>query len=187
MISEKELLRRRIMRELQLPEQTYLIQADKGIAENLFSTPEYRAAKTIYTYLSVEREPDTRNIIARALTEGKTVALPVCEPKGIMYPRRLSSLADLISGTYGIPVPPETEPKIDENELDVIIVPAVAYDVEGFRLGRGGGYYDRLLSRCGAYSVGLARERQLVWRVPREAHDQAVDCLITEKTVARLR
>lgn len=160
--------------------ETYLRESDAAAFRTLFSLPEYRAARTVFCYLGVGTEPDTRAVIARALSDGKTVALPRVVGKGHMEARLISALSDLTEGTFGIPEPSQDTETLDPAETDLAIVPAAAFDREGYRLGRGGGYYDRYLARFGGVSVGLARERLLRDAVPREAHDRPVDILITE-------
>jgi 5-formyltetrahydrofolate cyclo-ligase len=82
-----------------------------------------------------------------------------------------------------IPAPPDTAPIIAPEELDLVIVPALAYDSAGYRLGYGGGYYDRYLHDIPAFTVGLARERLIVGELPTEQHDIAVKCVVTEDAV----
>ena len=89
-------------------------------------------------------------------------------------------LEELSPEVLGIPAPKESAVRLDPDELDLIIVPAITFDRSGYRLGYGGGYYDRYLAQTKAFTVGLARERLVKEELPREAHDIAVKCLITE-------
>ena len=162
----------------------YIRSSDRGLFENFVSLEEYERAKTIFAYISCGREPDTVEILNRALADGKTVALPESLPGGIMKARRINSLSELVPGRFGIPAPPEGAEEIAPEDVDLIIVPAVTFDECGRRMGRGGGYYDRYLAASPAFSVGLARE-ELLTSVPTEEHDMAVACLVTEKTVRR--
>ncbi len=187
MPADKIRLRGALRAEYAALDESYTASSDSAIARNVLSLPEYKAAGVIYTYYSVGREVDTRAIIAQALSDGKDVVLPVIIQPGIMHPRRLGRSGCTVSGRYGIPVPPDSESFVDLADIDMILVPALAFDYRGFRIGYGGGYYDRLLESCGAYAVGLVRERMLLDAVPTESHDKAVDCIITEKTIARLR
>ena len=92
----------------------------------------------------------------------------------------------LVEGLYGIPEPGPDAERVEPESGDIIIVPALCFDRQGYRLGQGGGYYDRWLElHPGLFSVGLCRERFLQERVPREAHDMCVRCVVTEKEAAR--
>ena len=163
----------------------YIESSNAGIRESFLSMPEYDRASVIFAYISEGREPDTVGIIEQALADGKTVALPVSLAGGIMEPRAIRSLDELVPGRFHIPAPPETAPLVDEESIELIIVPAVTFNSGGFRLGRGGGYYDRFLARSGAVSVGLGRDRLIRDDVPLEPHDQGVACLVTESGVKR--
>lgn len=187
MHAEKRALRRKLREEYLALDETYIASADSLISQNLFSMAEYKEAQVIYTYYSTGREVDTRAIIRRALDDGKTVLLPVLCGKGIMQPRRLTTPDALKDGAYGIPVPDSDEPFYSTDSIDLILVPGLAFDHSGFRLGQGGGYYDRLLSLCGACAVGLVRDKMVLDALPIEAHDKAVDRIVTEKSIARLR
>ena len=166
-----------------LPED-YLKMSNEGIREHFLSLPEYEDAGTIFAYISEGREPDTVGILQAALAAGKTVALPISLDDGVMEPRAIRSLDELTEGRFHIPAPPADAPLVKEEDIDLIIVPAVTFNSRGYRLGRGGGYYDRFLARSDAFSVGLGRDR-LIREVPLEDHDQGVACLVTESGVKR--
>ena len=166
--------------------QEYLADSNLGIFQNVVSLPEFKAAETLMIYYSVDREPDTMKIAARALELKKRVAFPFCYRGGIMDARLVSSLDELVPAMLGIPSPIGDASVVAPSELDFIVVPALAYDAAGFRLGYGGGYYDRYLPQTRAFRVGIARENLLRDDIPREPHDIAVNCLVTEKQAARL-
>jgi len=134
-------------------------------------------------YCSVEREPCTLGIAEAALSAGKTVAFPFCFRGGIMQARAVSAVSELRPAMLGIPAPPEDAPVIAPEDLDIVIVPAIAFDEGGYRLGYGGGYYDRYLCSIPAYTIGLARERLIKGSLPRESHDISVRCVVTESEV----
>ena len=100
-----------------------------------------------------------------------------------MEARVVRSLDELAPSMLGIPAPPDTAKLLAPEELDLIFVPALAYDAFGYRIGYGGGYYDRYLHDLSAYTVGLARERLLREILPVEPHDIAVKCVIMEDRV----
>ena len=163
----------------------YVSASDNGLLSQVISMREFSAAGNIMIYCSVEKEPDTREIAEAALSMGKTVAFPLCSRGGIMQARTVQSLRELRPAMLGIPAPPESAPVIRPEELELVIVPALAYDRSGYRLGYGGGYYDRYLSGTTAYTVGLARERLIRDELPREWFDIAVKCLVTEREIIR--
>ena len=166
--------------------QEYIDSSNLGIFQNMTALPEFKSAETLMIYYSVDREPDTVRIAARALELGKRVAFPYCCRGGIMDARLVLSLDELKPAMLGIPAPADDAPVIGPDEIDLIIVPALTYDSRGFRLGYGGGYYDRYLPQTRAFMVGVARESLLRDALPHEPHDVSVDCLVTEKQAARL-
>lgn len=177
---DKKAFRKSIFEKIAALSEEYIAYSNEGIYENFINMPEFKSAQNIFAYISEKREPDTVRIIEKALEAGKTVALPVSYDGGRMEPRVIKSLSELEIGKFGIPAPKEDALLLSEEDIDLIIVPAVTFNRAGFRLGRGGGYYDRFLERSSAFSVGLGREK-LICEVPLESHDMSVDCLVTEK------
>jgi 5-formyltetrahydrofolate cyclo-ligase len=161
------------------------------IVETFVGLPEYAAARTVLHYVDVRSEVRTRLSLPAALARGKRIVVPYCAT-GELGLFRLESLAELAVGTYGI-----QEPRADlrdlpgkrvrPEEMDLLMVPGVAFDRQGARLGHGLGYYDRLLrqARPDATLVGLAFECQLFEHVPTQPHDIFMDKVITEKAVYR--
>ncbi|NLB28888.1 MAG: 5-formyltetrahydrofolate cyclo-ligase [Clostridiales bacterium] len=181
----KKQLRRELMkREGDLPAE-YVSDSNDGIFKNLLSLPEFQTAERVMLFYSIWNEPDTVRLINHSLECGKTVALPESLPRGVMKARVIKSLDELVPAVFNIPAPTSDMPELLPEKLDFVLVPSVAYDREGYRLGHGGGYYDRFLPRTGAFKCGVARERMLVDRAPRGRYDVAVDCLVTEDAVLR--
>ena len=184
-MSEKAELRKQWMEcEAGLPE-NYTTESNAGIIRNLFGLQEFQSAKTVLFFYSIWNEPDTHEMIRRAFDLGKTVALPRTYPKGVMTARKIGRFDELTPSRFGIPEPAESAPVIGPDELDFIVVPAVAFDREGYRLGHGAGYYDIYLSATRAFACGVAREKMLVPRVPMEKHDVQVNCIVTENEILR--
>ncbi|MBR6311833.1 MAG: 5-formyltetrahydrofolate cyclo-ligase [Oscillospiraceae bacterium] len=185
MIFVKKELRKIVRKTISELDADYLSFSDRGIYENVLSLDEVNSAELILLYYSVGREVDTRSLLDELFSRGKTVALPVCQPKGIMsffsYSGRMTE-----DGFYGIPVP-EGGGEIEPPRGTVMIVPALAFDCEGFRLGQGGGYYDRYLASHELFTVGVGREELLLDKTPTDAYDMPVSVLVTEKKIARLR
>jgi len=182
-MSEKAELRKLWMEhEAGFPE-NYIAESNAGIISNLFSLREFQSADTVLFFYSIWNEPDTHEMIRRAFDLGKTVSLPKTYPKGVMTARKIGGLDELTPTRFGIPEPAESAPAVGPDELDFIVVPSVIFDREGYRLGHGAGYYDRYLSLTRAFTCGVAREKMLVPRVPREKHDVRVNCVVTENEI----
>ena len=139
----------------------------------------WESAKRIFCFVSaMPGEPDTGEIICRAFTAGKKVCVPRCSKAGKMDAVEIDSLTDLVPGAYGIPEPPAHFPAADKNSIDLIIVPGLAFDEKGGRMGRGGGYYDRFLKDYSGFTVGLCPIGCKVDAVPRDSWDMAVHQVI---------
>jgi len=179
----KSELRKIVTNEINALPEEYIEASNKGILQQLLSLEEYKNAKCIMLFCSVGREPDTLELTKSALGSGKTVAFPYCFKGGIMQAREVKDLSELRPAVLGIPAPSAEASVIPPEKLDLIIVPALAFDKGLYRLGYGGGYYDRYLSGIKACTIGLARQRLLRDKVPREAHDVAVNCLVTEEKI----
>lgn len=183
MNEEKKRLRAEIRADLKMWSREALAQSDRQIIRRVLELPEFQAAQRIFAYYSVSPEPDTHAVIAAALDQGKTVALPVTEGSGVMHFARLD--AALVAGRYGIPEPDALAPRVTPQAGDVLLVPAMAFDYAGYRLGRGGGYYDRYLAETACCTVGLARAAFLYETLPRAWNDLPVSIVVSEKEVVR--
>ena len=181
----KRAARRALRAQIAALDEKELEKSDEAIYNNLSVLPELQAAERVFLYLSVRREVDTRRLIRSLLDQGKTVALPVSLAEGQMFFAEYRP-GELTEGSIvPIPEPDGDAPKVEPEDGDLILVPALTFDRNGYRLGQGGGYYDRFLSAHELFSVGLARDGLLLEEVPREAHDCAVRCLVTESLVRR--
>ena len=181
----KKEVRRETRKRIAELDEKELAKSDEAIYNNVSALPEIGNAGTVFLYFSVGHEVDTRKLIAAMVKAGKRVALPVSLPDGVMYfaEYRAEQMQD--GSVVPIPEPDADAVKLEPRDGDLILVPGLSFDREGFRLGQGGGYYDRFLGKRKLYSVGLARDCLLMDRVPREKHDQRVRCLVTETMVLR--
>ena len=177
---DKQSLRTKKRSELEALPQSYIDESNAAIEARLLSLPEYLDAKRVFSYFSVGREVKTQGIISRALTDGKQVALPVCETGGKMSFRLIQSLSELCPGKFGIPEPAPDAPELTPRAGDIMIVPALCCDEHGNRLGHGAGYYDRYLAQCDCFTVCLCRKRMLESVIPTEPTDIAVSLVLTE-------
>lgn len=155
---------------------------------NLAVLPEFKGASLVVSYAAKPDEVQTKGIIEGALRDGKKVAVVVTDPQSkTLRCSEIQSFEDLAPGTFGIPEPRRGKGRpVPIASADVILVPLVAWDMRGHRLGYGAGYFDRTLSNAGrATKVGLALECQRVPRIPDSRHDIALDVIVTEKRIVR--
>lgn len=158
----------------------------KVIVEKFLALPEYAAAKTVMFYVDVRTEVQTRDFLAVALTHGKKIIVPYCVD-GELELFWLQNMDELSIGMYKILEPKAElrqlpEKKVQAQDLDLIMVPGVAFDKTGARMGHGFGYYDKLLehARLDAPLVALAFECQLFPEIPTASHDIFMDRILTE-------
>ena len=183
-MNEKSLLRERIKELTAALDDKYVAESDAGILSVLLSLSVFRQANRVFAYYSVGREPDTLRLIGLCLEAGKEIFLPRSYSCGRMDFAPLNCpVGQLSKGRFGIPQPTDELPPVRAGKGDIVIVPALCYDEELYRLGHGGGYYDRFLESTEAVAIGLCRERLVLGAVPKEPHDRPVDMLVTEKKV----
>jgi 5-formyltetrahydrofolate cyclo-ligase len=183
MSEQKRMLRRRMLdlRESLSPEQVR--RESLAVCERLVRHPVFKEGETILFYFPFRKEVDVRPAMEEAWSAGKRVVLPKADPatKTLSF-FSLRRGEPLVSGSYGIPEPSgKASAKIPPGAIDLVVVPGVAFDERGYRLGYGGGYYDRFFSRHpGPFKrIGVAYSFQVVPTVCPEEHDQRLDGLIT--------
>jgi 5-formyltetrahydrofolate cyclo-ligase len=189
---EKQRLRREVLdrRNRLTTAQRVIRSAD--ILQKLFELEAVRSAAWIHFYLSYGSEVETTGMIAHALSRGKRVTVPKMEAasKRLVLSELKDPVRELSPGPKGIPEPkPEAFRPVGVDTMDLFVVPGVAFDERGNRLGQGAGYYDRLLAgNLGKIPiVGLAFELQLAKDIPVGDHDVRVDWVVTEKRVIEIR
>lgn len=141
----------------------------------------YRQATALHCYLAMRSEVETRPLLAAALADGKAVATPLVDAQGMLRHSWLESLHPdaFTHDALGIAQPLRLRPA-QPGDWQLTVVPLLAFDRAGYRLGYGKGYYDRLLSEISGLTVGLAFACQEVSAVPREVHDRPLDLIVTE-------
>jgi 5-formyltetrahydrofolate cyclo-ligase len=141
----------------------------------------WREAKTILFFAPLPDEPDTWPLLTDALKAGKTALLPKFEPEHNHYVAyHITNVThDLQAGRFGVREPRDTCVKFPLNRLDLILVPGIAFDLNGRRLGRGKGFYDRLLAALRGPACGVAFDQQIVNEIPVEPHDIRLSCILT--------
>jgi 5-formyltetrahydrofolate cyclo-ligase len=177
---EKDRLRKALRDLAQSLPDVYIESSDRGIEQNVLALKQWKQARTVFIYLSIGREPRTRGLILSALADGKTVAVPRCLGNGEMEARVISSLDGLQPGPFGIPEPDHSSRLLPPQEIDLVVAPCVAADRHGYRLGHGGGYYDRYLANIQCPSVCLCRACLLQDELPYDSFDHPVGFVITE-------
>lgn len=157
----------------------------KIIIDKLMSTVEYKNANTIMAFASFGTEVDTHDFIKTALASGKRIILPISiKEDRSLFLQEIKSFDELKKGTYGI-LEPEMKENFDRSKLDLVIVPGVAFDHRGYRMGYGGGYYDRFLSSLDKRTkiVAINFEELYVYRVIISRFDMKVPVLITDRKI----
>jgi 5-formyltetrahydrofolate cyclo-ligase len=159
-----------------------------AIKDKLLAIEEFRIAKSVLFYASFRSEVDTSGLIEEAISIGKRVILPKVTGDGNSLTKHsINGMHETSSGYMGIPEP-VTDSCCNVEVIDFIIVPGVAFDERGGRIGYGGGYYDRLLPRVkGLRTIAaLAFEEQIFDDIPRAEHDVDMDIILTDRRTIRV-
>ena len=157
---------------------------------HLTALPGYRAAATVLWYVAMPSEVATVPGIEAALAEGRRVAVPWCDGDDLAL-WRIEAVDELEPGTWGIPEPPaasrrDPERQVAAAEVELAVVPGLAFDRRGRRLGHGKGYYDRFLVRSPAVRAGLCYAAQVFPEVPAGPRDAVMDFVVTEEGAYRV-
>ncbi|HMA83191.1 MAG TPA: 5-formyltetrahydrofolate cyclo-ligase [Candidatus Thermoplasmatota archaeon] len=179
----KEKIREQLRKQRTNKSKDFIIKNSERISENLCNLEAFKKADHILFYISYNGEVDTHNLLKKTISIDKKVYVPISNTTNhTLQLSHLSKFSDLSPGTYGILEPKKEKIKPTSiHEIDMVLVPGVAFDQFGHRLGQGGGYYDWFLSKTDVISIGLAFEFQILKEIPLESHDQRVDLIATEK------
>jgi 5-formyltetrahydrofolate cyclo-ligase len=151
----------------------------------LLALPEVSGAGSVFCYVHARDEVETARVLAECAARGAVVCVPAFDPGAARYrPARWATDVAMRTGRFGMAEPGSAE-WIPLDGIEVAVVPGLAFDSRGGRLGHGGGHYDRLLSVFDGFRVGLAFETQIVAHVPCAAYDVAMDAVVTETGVRR--
>ncbi len=168
-----------------------LAELSKSVEENVLSSPEYQEAQTVACYVSKEEEVSTEGILRRSLATGKRVLVPTIRPStpDLVFSELRDYDAELAPGTFGVlePTAGHLRPAPLGN-AGLVLVPLVAWDERGHRLGYGKGYFDRALARLtmDTSTMGLGLEAQRVPEIPAEKEDVALMAIATERRIFRV-
>ena len=168
---------------------SYTARASTALCAALTALPAYKAAGVVFCFVGAVREIDTVKILQTVLNDNKILCVPFCAPQkqGVMAAKQVTDLSQLQMGAYGIAAPPEHARTIAPGKIALAILPCLAADRDGNRLGYGGGYYDRYLPQLAetCTTVLLCRSRMVQPRgtIPTEPHDVCAQILLTEEGV----
>ncbi len=180
---EKKEIRKRVLHDLRALDKSTYEQYSFEIARKLYQLPIWKRASTIALTISRSPEVDTWQIIRNGWLEGKRIVAPKCLPESKqMVFRQITSFEQLESVYFGLYEPQKMQTEeIKKQEIELMIVPGVAFNKQGYRIGFGGGYYDRYLENFNGETLSLAFSLQILQELPIEKHDIPVQSIITEK------
>ena len=178
MPNNKTALRRQIRLQRDSLSAADIAQKSQALCRRVLESDAYRQAGTLYCYLPFGKEVDTTLLVQQALADGKQVALPKCYGREMRF-LFISDLAQVRASAFGAPEPAGDGP-IARDETALVIVPGLVFDSRGFRIGYGGGYYDRYLCEHPRHpTIALCFGCQVVPRLEPEAHDIPVQTLFS--------
>jgi 5-formyltetrahydrofolate cyclo-ligase len=182
---DKRELRKRVISKLAALSEQERQQEDAAIIRRVLELKEWQEAKNVFCYAPYGWEIDTFPLMKAALAAGKRLAIPLIYAGGKMYAKEVETLNGLQPGLHGIYAPPATNATMDPESIDLVIMPGVAFDINGLlRLGRGGGYYDRYLEHNPALRLALVRDCQLTeGEIIMEKYDLPMDIIVTKDAV----
>ena len=175
----KSELRKQVLHEMKAISRTQKVTMDLALTERLLQHPFYQEAKVIASYLSFSHEFQTQELIEQALKDGKKVLIPKTYPKGRMdfvvyHPQQL------VKTSFGLLEPQGDLEVVDASQIDLIHVPGLAFTTEGYRIGYGGGYYDRYLEHFSGHTLSTIYPFQIQDFIP-ESHDIPVQEVLIDE------
>jgi len=181
-MEEKEKIRQKMLEQLKNMDKEEKERRNARIREKLFSYDRFKRASIVMSYVSKGYEVDTWEIIKRSLEMGKKVAVPFILKEGrLILPSLILDPKELIPGPFGVCQPhPDNLRQLNLNQIEIILVPGLAFDRQGNRLGHGQGYFDRFLKKIppNIHTIGLAYEFQILNTLPFGPEDIPVSTLI---------
>lgn len=182
---DKKILRKKILQKRAELSTENIVNYSNIIENKLYKMDYYKNAKTIMSFISFGDEIITHEIIKNSIKNGKSVVVPITIPETKeLKVSKILDFSELEIGYYNILTPKKDFLRfIDFNTIDLVLVPGVVFARDGYRVGYGGGYYDRFLSKFKEKinTIGLAFDLQIVEEVPKDSFDIPVDFIITEK------
>lgn len=177
---EKKQVRSYIKGLKQMLDEETLLKNSMEVTNKVVNLPQYKSAKTVFIFSSINKEIDTKWIILDALSNKKTVAFPKIDDNEMIF-HMVKDINDLNEGFFGVKEPSIFSKVVHYNQNSIVIVPGVAFDTDLNRIGYGGGYYDKFFHKnATAFKVAIAHDFQIVDTLMVNEHDVKVDMLITE-------
>jgi 5-formyltetrahydrofolate cyclo-ligase len=184
-LSKKE-IRNKIINNRDMLDLRTRSDMDEVIFNKFINSDYYKKAEVIFAFVSFASEVDTKKIIEYAIKENKTICVPKVKSREEGFEiYKIKGLQDLEAGFYGILEPKVACEIIDYESIDFILMPGVAFDKYGGRIGYGGGFYDRYLSKLkkDIPKIAISYELQIIDKIPMALHDIPIDGIITEKEI----
>jgi 5-formyltetrahydrofolate cyclo-ligase len=180
-IQVKQQIRAEAKRRIARLDRDHIQQSSKEARARLEANPDWKNASVILGYSATGHELDLWPALAAARARGGSIALPRYDSLSGTYGAALvpEELSNLTKAGFGILEPPLDAPAVPLNRLDFVMVPGLAFDPWGRRLGRGKGYYDRLLVQSSGIKCGVALDEQIVEEIPEEPHDIRMNLILT--------
>jgi 5-formyltetrahydrofolate cyclo-ligase len=177
----KAALRQSLREEMARHSMAERAEASRRLCERLRLQPVWQQARAVLFFAPLPDEPDILSLVSEAISAGKHAVLPRYSPVSQQYEtcRVLDLACDLQPAKFGILEPMPSCAVFDAKHLDLILTPGVGFSLAGGRLGRGKGFYDRLLAEVPGYKCGVAFDWQLAVEVPAEPHDVRLNCILT--------
>jgi len=162
--------------------------AAQELSHSLLELPELQSARVVLAYAALPDEIDPAPAVWRIRARGSVIAYPRIESPGILAMHVVNHELELVAGPFGLAQPSEHSPRAARDSIDAVILPGVAFDECGRRLGYGGGYYDRLLPtlRPDCLRIGVAFDEQVLGEIPTGNNDAPVHILVTPSRVIRV-
>ena len=168
-----------------LPEQ--VIASSEQVARHILACDAYRKAKCIMGYLAFGKELSVDKVLEQAIAEGKTVLVPLVVSATEIVPVQLKNMQNFELDRFGIRSVPQPAEQLSASAVDLILVPGVAFGMDGSRLGMGAGYYDRFLPQAKqAIFMGIAYDGLLQKKIPRDEYDVCMQLLASESGITTL-
>lgn len=182
---EKDKIREKLLSERHKLRKSDVSGKSKSIYKRLVNFSEIKTSKRILVYLAINSEVDTKRLIHFLISSGKELFVPAFDNNRWLI-SKFSGFDNLEKGPYGI-LQPVDKSRVESKVIDVAIVPGIAFDKDGVRLGYGKGVYDRLLKNFKGIKIALAYDFQIVEKLPQEEHDLSVDFIISQQRLLDLR
>lgn len=185
----KNVIRKEILGLRNNLDQQYVIDTSEKVFNNLKNMDIFNASEHVMTYVSFNNEVSTQLIMTHLLSNNKQLFVPYTQVKNCsMTPALISDLSDLSVGNYGILEPPkDNTDQAYSSQIDLVLVPGIAFDLMGNRIGFGKGYYDFFLSQLSSKvpTIALAYDFQIKNEIPSEPHDIKMDYIVSPTRIIR--